>query len=161
MIPGNIESEIKQIIKTKGKDGWLRMQECAKEFAKDPRTKKHNSSRRTEFYRLRKQIGKGRVEGLKVLLLPGNVSYIGLSSADPKFVEKLISEDKKVSRNVKTGFGFFEWRERIAQRKQLEHDKLIDRLRREDAAETEICELDEDDDLVKKTHEVNRKHGLL
>ena len=98
---------------------------------------------------------------LKVLLLPGNVSYIGLSSADPEYVEKLISEDKKVSRNVKTGFGFFEWRERIAQRKQLEHDKLIDRLRREDAAETEICELDEDDDLVKKTHEVNRKHGLL
>ena len=169
MLSGNNELEIKQIIENKGKDGWLRVQECAKEFAKDPTTKRFNNSRRTKFYRIRKQIEKGRVEGLKVLLLPGNVSYIGLSSADPEAIERLISKDKKTSRNVKTGLGFFDWLEQRAERKHQERElelsrseKRISRLEREDAAETEIMMLLENDpEFVKKRNEIYKKYGLL
>lgn len=63
MLAANIETEIKQIIEKKGKEGWLRVQECANEYAKDPVTKQFNGSRKTKFYRVRKQIEKGKVEG--------------------------------------------------------------------------------------------------
>ena len=128
MLPSNNEFEIKRIIEENGKDGWLRTEECATKFAKDPTTQKYNHSRRTKFYRIRKQIEKGKVEGLKVLLLAGNISYIGLSSADPKVIGDYVSEDKKASRNVKTSLKFYEWWERRADRKKLERKEEAEQI---------------------------------
>ena len=153
--------EIKQIIEKKGKAGWLRTEECAKEYSRDPLTKQPDDSRRRKFYRIRKQIEKGKEKGLQIQLLPGNISYTGLSSADPKIIEEFIFDNKKASLNVKTGLGFFAWLETRAERKQLERDKRINLLARKGAAAEEQCELDEDDDIVKKENEIDRKRGLL
>jgi hypothetical protein len=128
MLLSNNESEIKKIIEDKGKDGWLRTEHCAKEFAKDPKTKKYNHSRRTKFYRICRRIKDQKVEGLKVLLLAGNISYIGLSSADPKIIGDYVSSNKKASRNVRTGLKFYEWRERRVDRKKLERKEADERI---------------------------------
>ncbi len=127
MLATNKEQKIRQIIERQGKNGWLRVQACANEYAKDPITGKTNPSLETDFYRVRKRIDKGKVESLKLQLLPGNVSYIGLSSADPEVLNEFISEDKKASKNLKTGMGFFEWRDRVAERKRLEREQKAKR----------------------------------
>jgi hypothetical protein len=126
MLAANIAQRVKEIIKNKGKDGWIRVQECANEYAKDvennPWVKEIVESRKTKFYRFRKKIEKDKVDGLKVLHLPGNVSYVGLSSADPKVIEEFISEDKKASLNVKTGMGFYDYRRWSRERDDMQRD---------------------------------------
>jgi hypothetical protein len=124
MLAANKEHEIKLIIEKYGKGGWLRVQECAKEYAKDPKTKVFNESRKTDFYRIRKRIEKGKVEGLKVVLLPGNKSFIGLNSADPSVIEGFISEDKKTTRSVKTSLSIFGWLDNRAERRKMEIRRL-------------------------------------
>lgn len=86
MLAANIETEVREILKKKGKKGWLRVQECANEYAKEPITKKIDNSKKTKFYRWRRQVEKGKVEGFQVLKLIGNVSFIGLKSADPSII---------------------------------------------------------------------------
>ena len=116
MLAPNIEDEVKAVLEKKGKSGWLRVYECAKQYGKkDP-------SRETKFYRWRKKVEKGKVRGFQVLKLPGNISLIGLESADPKTIESLISEDKNLARSVKSGFGFFEWLNRRAEMKRQERE---------------------------------------
>jgi hypothetical protein len=114
MLPGNIETKIRQIIEAKGNKSWIRINVAAKEYSKD------NPSERTKFFRWRKKVEKGRVDGFKVQILPGNVSFIGLSNADPEVLNEFISEDKKASRNVKTGIGFLAWLNQRNERKRLE-----------------------------------------
>lgn len=92
MLAANIENEVREIPQKKGKGGWLRVGQCAKLYAKG------NASEETKFYRWRKQVEKGKVKDFQVVPLPGNISFIGLESADPHVIESFISEDKKVSR---------------------------------------------------------------
>jgi hypothetical protein len=165
MLATNIRQRVVEIIKAKGKGGWIRVQECAKEYAEaakiNPKIKENPESRMTKFYRFRKQVEKGKVEGLKVLLLAGNISFIGVSSADPQVIEKIISENKKAERNVKTGLGFYDWWEHRAERKREALAKELDALTCEDEAETEIMQLSEDDpEFLHKASDIRRKHGL-
>ncbi|MFX1355427.1 MAG: hypothetical protein ACFFGP_15850 [Promethearchaeota archaeon] len=86
MLPRNIETEVKEILQKH--DGWLRVEECARAYAKG------NGSKRTKFYRWRRQVEKGKVEGFQILKFLNNVVYIGLKSADPNRVheENLLTE---------------------------------------------------------------------
>jgi len=140
MLAANIEEQIKEIIEKKGKAGWLRTQKCANEYAdlaaNKPWIKETRESRKTKFYRWYKKVKKGKVKSFQVVMLPGNISFIGLKEANPQMIEALISEDKEVKRNVETGHGFFNWLERRAQRKSLE------RQRERELIEREIKELD-------------------
>jgi len=122
LAPNNIENEVQEIIKKNGKGDWLRVQECATAYARDPLTKETNTSLETKFYRFRKTIEKGKVNTLQIVKLPGNVSFIGLKSADPKTLAVLVSEDKNLARSVKSGFGFFEWLNRRAEMKRQERE---------------------------------------
>jgi hypothetical protein len=152
MLATNIEQEVKEILEKKGKGGWLRVSECAKIYGKD------DESRETKFYRWRKKVEKGKTANFQVLKLPGNISFIGLSSADPKVLESLISEDKKLAKSVKSGLGFFEWLNKRAERKRLEEEQhgkealTIDRAYRKWLAETfpSLSPLSELDEAEKK-----------
>ena len=86
MLPSNIETEVKEILKKRG--GWCRTEECAKVYAKG------NMTKRTRFYRWRKKVDKGKVDGFQHLPLGfNNISYIGLQSADPnKLLESIMSD---------------------------------------------------------------------
>ena len=135
-----MEEQVKGIIERKGEAGWLRTQECAKEYADlavgKPWVRETRESRKTKFYRWYKKVKKGNVKGFRVVMLPGNISFIGLNDANPELIEALISEDKELKRNVESGRGFFNWRERRAERKSLE------RQRERGLIEREIRELD-------------------
>jgi len=115
MLPGNIETEVENILKKN--NGWMRAEACAKEYAKD------NKSIRTKFYRWRKKIEKGKVKGFRIVPLPGNIVFIGLSSADPSKLESSISKNKKILRSLKTGFGFREWWKDRSERKSQEEER--------------------------------------
>lgn len=91
------EQKIKQIIEKYGEKGWVRTQVCADKYAKDF-AGKINKSEKTKFYRFCRQIGKGKVDGLRIQKLPCNISFIGLRSADPEFIKDFISKNKKISR---------------------------------------------------------------
>ena len=99
MLPSNIEKEVREILEKNG--GWLRVEECAKEYAKG------DDSRRTRFYRWRKRIKKGKVEGFQVVELPGNVVFIGLKSADPNKVLKSVISDEKTAEKMRRFFNRF------------------------------------------------------
>jgi len=131
LAPNNIENEVQEIIKKNGKGDWLRVQECATAYARDPLTKETNTSLETKFYRFRKTIEKGKVNTLQIVKLPGNVSFIGLKSADPKTLAVLVSEDKNLARSVKSGFGFFEWLNRRAEMKRQEREREYAEIDRE------------------------------
>ena len=124
MLATNIESEVRRIL-AKSKGGWLRVSECAKEFAKE------NASEETRFYRWRKKVEKGKVLGFQVVKLPGNISFIGLDSADPKTLESLIFEDKKTKLNFEKGLNFFDWWEKRAERKKWERENERELVNRE------------------------------
>jgi len=131
MLAANIEQEISTILKNKGKGGWLRVRECAKMYGKG------DASKETNFYRWLKKVEKGKVDAFQNLKLPGNISFIGLKSADPKTIEILLSEDKKFARSIRSsGFGFFAWldsrveRKRLDQReKDIEYERETDKLK--------------------------------
>jgi hypothetical protein len=100
MLPTNIEKKVAQILEKKGKAGWLRVQECTKEYAKeyvkDPTTgvtrETINASEETKFYRWRKQVEKNKVKGFQILKLPGNISFIGLEDANPSAIKSMMEE---------------------------------------------------------------------
>jgi len=117
MIATNIESKVKKILENSG--GWLRVSECAKQFAEG------NASEETRFYRWRKQVEKSKVKGFQALKLPGNISFIGLDSADPKTLETLISEDKKAANSIRSGFGFWAYLNQREERKDKEKQEQI------------------------------------
>ena len=89
MLATNIEAKVRETLKENSKNGWLRASQCAKLYANG------NDSEETKFYRWRKQVEKGKVEGFQVLKLPDNISFIGLDSADPKILEVLSQTQKK------------------------------------------------------------------
>jgi len=78
-----LAANIKEILEKKGKGGWLRVSECAKEYAKG------DDSKETRFYRWRKQVEKGKVSGFQVLKLAGNISFIGIENANPTAISKV------------------------------------------------------------------------
>jgi len=96
MLLGNIEAKVREVLLKKGRGGWLRVQECAKEIAYDPIAEKWNGTKRTNFYRFRKKVEKKKVKGFQVVNLPKNISFIGLDSADPSVIESFISKDRRV-----------------------------------------------------------------
>jgi len=114
-----IEDRVRAIIEKKGKAGWLRVNECSKFYAEEPITRAINETERTNFFRWHKKVEKGKIDGFQVLKLPGNISFIGLKSADPNAIESFISEDKRMSRSAKN-FGFFEWLKWRDERKDKE-----------------------------------------
>ncbi len=128
----SIESKVRDVLEKKGKGGWLRASECAKLFAKG------DASLETKFYRWRKQVGKNKVSGFQAIKLAGNISFIGLDSADPKVIESFVSENKKILQSVKSGYGVFEWLERRAERKEQQRKKRRRELEAEREAITEI-----------------------
>lgn len=118
MLATNIETEVRKILEKKGKKGWMRTHNCAKEYANN------NGSRETKFYRFTKKVEKGKVPGFQVLLFPKNISFIGLDSADPQIIESLLEQDKKARRSIKSGFGFFEWLKHRNEQKTLEEERV-------------------------------------
>jgi hypothetical protein len=157
MLVPNIETEVKKILKEKGKGGWLRVHECAKYYRIDPETGKVNKSRETNFYRWRKQVEKGKVEGFQVLPFPNNIVFIGLKSADPRGIKTVMLEDKKISRSIKNGFGFWEylkWRKLHAEQKR---DRQLRELEAERDALIEIVELTEDEYTPEKEWQIRDK----
>lgn len=134
MLAANIEARVREVLKKRGKGGWLRVQECAKEFARDMITGEVNKSQKTRFYRWRKKVEKGKVEGFQILKIVGNISYIGLGSSDPRALDSLLAKDKRMSQSSRGGFGFFEWLRYKDERKE----KKILELRAELAAHKEI-----------------------
>lgn len=159
MLVANIETEVREILEKKGRSGWLRVGECAKEYGRDPITGKTNKSRETKFYRWRKKVEKSQVKGFQVLNLPGNISFIGLESADPRAINSFISKDKRILRSVRSGFGFFEWLDRRAERKEREILELRARI----AARMEIIESGEQfthGKFEEALHKHRRKYGL-
>ena len=135
-----MEEQVKGIIERKGEAGWLRTQECANEYADlavgKPWIKETRESRKTKFYRWYRKVKNKKVEGFQVLMLPGNISFIGLDGANPETIETLISGDKRTKPNFESGRGFFNWWERRAERKSLE------RQRERELIEGELRELD-------------------
>jgi hypothetical protein len=117
MLATNIETEVRKILEKKGKKGWMRTHDCAKEYANN------NGSRETKFYRFTKKVEKGKAPGFQVLLFPKNISFIGLDSADPKIIESLLERDKKARRSIKSGFGFREWWKDRSERKSREEER--------------------------------------
>jgi len=107
MLPSNIEQQVSKILQRN--NGWIRKEQCAKQYARDSLTGKIDGTKRTRFYRWAKQIEKGKVKDFQIIKFPGNISYIGFKSSDPKVLDSLISENKKLADSVKSGFGFFEW----------------------------------------------------
>jgi hypothetical protein len=95
MLPSNIDKEIEQILR-KNK-GWLRTEQCAKQYARDQANGEIDGTKRTQFYRWRKQVEKGKNPRFQIITFPRNISFIGLKDADPKALEALISEDKKLT----------------------------------------------------------------
>jgi hypothetical protein len=81
MLATIIESHVKEILKTKGNSGWLRVSTCAKLFSNG------NKSQETRFYRWRKQVEDGKVSGFQVLKFPNNISFIGLDTANPNILK--------------------------------------------------------------------------
>lgn len=169
MLATNIEQQIKEIIEKKGNAGWIRVQECAMEYAllaKDrPWIRETIESRKTKFYGWRRKVGRNHVEGFKVLLLPGNVSYIGLGSADPKVIADLISEDKKTSRNVSTNLGFFDYLRWRKEHNELKRDADLRRHRYNIEVIKEKMLLDENDpEYSSKVEKIEqdrlKKYGL-
>lgn len=124
MLATNIETEVRKILQ-KAKGEWMRVGKCAKKYAKG------NASKETQFYRWRKKVGKGKVEGFQIVELPGNIVFIGLDSADPRAIESQISKNKKILRSVKSAFGFFEWLDRRAERKRLEREQLNEKFEKD------------------------------
>lgn len=112
MLPSNIETEVRKILQKH--DGWLRVEQCAKEYAKG------NGTKRTNFYRWRKKVEKGKVKGFQVLNFPHNVSFIGLESADPKALESFVFEDKKVSLSVKSSEFMFYLEHGLITKKEID-----------------------------------------
>jgi len=87
MLATNIETEVTEILEKKGKNRWMRTHDCAKEYANK------NPSRETKFYRWSKKVEKGKVEGFQVVKLPGNISFIGLDSSDPRKIREKIENE--------------------------------------------------------------------
>jgi hypothetical protein len=83
MLSDNIEKKVREILETQGKGGWLRTNDCANLFAKG------NATKKTTFYRWRRDIEKGKVKGFQIVQLPKNVSFIGLDSSSPKKLQEL------------------------------------------------------------------------
>ena len=117
MLSANIESKVREILKSKGNGGWLRTSECAKLYANG------NDSEETKFYRWRTQVEKNKVSGFQVVKLPDNISFIGLDSADPKALESSISEDKKTLQSIRSGLGLFDYLDRRTERKRAEEER--------------------------------------
>jgi ribosomal protein S18 len=166
MLATNIDKRVHDKLTKRGQNGWLRTKECATEYAKDDLTKKVNASEMTKFYRWLKKVEKGKAEGFQVVKLPGNVSFIGLSSADPKVLDSFISEDKKVKRSVKSGFGFFAWLKYRDERERKKLDESIAQRQCRIDASHEYEHLRYDDpEFHKKVEEIHercrKKHGLL
>lgn len=113
MLATNIEGEVKAIIEKKGNNGWLRTSECAKIYAEG------NASKETKFYRWRKQVEKEKVKGFQVIGLLGNISFIGLKSANPLILESLMSTDKPSIKQKASRFGFFELLNDVGKRRRL------------------------------------------
>lgn len=118
MLATNIETEVRKILEKKGKKGWMRTHDCAKEYANN------NGSRETKFYRFTRKVEKGKVPGFQILLFPKNISFIGLDSADPQIIESLLEEDKKARRSIKSGFGFFQWWKHRDEQNRLEEERV-------------------------------------
>lgn len=123
MLPSNIEAEVREILLTKGRDGWLRIGECEKEYVAKTKTGENKGTRRQKFYRFRKRVERKKVKDFQYISLPKNVAFIGLDSANPSSIESFVSEDKKL-RSLKKSLGFFDWLEHRAERKQLEKEKF-------------------------------------
>ena len=89
MLAANIESKVREILKTEGEGGWLRTSKCCKLYAEG------NRSEETKFYRWRIKVEEGKVEGFQIVKLPNNITFIGLDSANPKVLEVLSQTKKK------------------------------------------------------------------
>lgn len=111
--------EIKQILEKHGKKGWLRVKECEKHFVRlNPHEKSHARHRR--FYRVIKQIDKGKITDLQHIEVNG-YAWIGLKEADPTFLKNQLSDIytlKLKNELVKT------WNKQIKEIMELASDDL-------------------------------------
>lgn len=165
MLPGNIKHtkldrisvEVKGVLEKKGKEGWLRVGECEKEYVARTPLGENKGTRRTEFFRWRKQIG-NKVKGFQVVELPKNIVFIGLDSANPHIIESFIVKNKNLRPSIKIGFGLFDylrWRKEYGDKKS---DEKIRRLEMEGNIILEKMQLSEDDPkFLKKCKEIEDK----
>jgi transposase-like protein len=92
MLPSNIDKEIERILRKN--NGWLRIEQCAKQYARNRVSGEIDGTKRTQFYRWRKQLEKSKNPRFQIITFPRNVSFIGLKDADPKELKTLVTEDK-------------------------------------------------------------------
>jgi len=69
--------------------------------------------------------------------MPGDISFIGLGTSDPKQLLSMISIDPKLAKSVKSGFGLFEWLELREggtgqTQKEVYKEQLLEKIRYED-----------------------------
>ena len=162
----NIVDRVKRIIDLEGKPkGWMRSQQCAKEYAKD-KTGRIDPSKKTKFFNWKShQVAKGRVEGLQSATL-GKEEWIGLASADLETLHQFaLSKNKKLVRATKSSFKFFEWLKYRDERKRKQIDENIAQIRCRREAWDERKHLDTTDpEYHKKDEEIkercHKKYGL-
>lgn len=84
-----IEDRVRQIIESKGREGWIKATECAENYARGETRKAIDVGEKREFYRWLKRVMKGQVKGFQIFSLPGYHLMLGLMSADQKVAEAL------------------------------------------------------------------------
>ncbi|MEM2386343.1 MAG: hypothetical protein QXO67_05100 [Candidatus Bathyarchaeia archaeon] len=74
--------EVKEILENHGRKGWLPVKECEERYIKLDAGEKEETRRR-RFYRMIKDIDKGKINDLQHIVL-GKKAWIGLREANPK-----------------------------------------------------------------------------
>jgi hypothetical protein len=110
MIPGSdsgsIEDQVRSIIEKKGSDGWIRVSKCEKEYEKSSQDE-NSGTVRTRFYRWFAKVEKRKVPEFQVIKFPNNLSYIGLTSSNPKKLDFLVANDKKILQKLSFSDTFY------------------------------------------------------
>ena len=103
---GNIEDQVRTIIGKKGADGWIRVSKCEKEYEKSS-IDENSGTVRTKFYRWLARVEKRKVPEFQIIKFPNNLSYIGLTSSNPKKLDYLVVNDKKIAQKLSFSDAFY------------------------------------------------------
>jgi len=158
MTPSDIGNKMRDFLEKK--DGWAGVEDCAKAYSMDPIKKKIDFSKRRKFYRWRKQVGKGKVEGFRVVPIQRR-TFLGLTSADPSLLKSFLDKDKSLQRSFQNSLGFWGYWDRRAERKAREKAKKLLSLKAECYALIEETNMIEDEWTPEKVAKLRQKYRKL